>query len=167
MKTNDGNPRLTARQDVLGLAAFLLVCLVVSGIGGLVTATSVGGWYATLNKPVFNPPNWVFGPVWTVLYLAMAVAAWRVWRRAESIGRIRALAVFGIQLGLNLLWSVLFFGFQQIGLTLVDIVLLLTAITLNARLFWHIDRVAGWFFVPYIVWVVYATALNGSLWLLN
>jgi tryptophan-rich sensory protein len=159
--------RLTRRQDVFGLVTFLLACLVVSGIGGLVTATSVGGWYTTLDKPAFNPPNWVFAPVWTLLYLAMAIAAWRVWRSPPTVVRRRALGVFGLQLALNLLWSVMFFGFQQIGLALVDIFLLFSAIAYCSVLFWRVERLAGWLFVPYLLWVGFAGALNLSLWLLN
>lgn len=159
--------RLTRRQDALGLVAFLFTCLVVSGIGGLVTASSVGDWYTTLNKPDFNPPNWVFAPVWTALYVLMAIAVWRVWRSAETAARHRALQVFGIQLALNLLWSVVFFGFQQIGLALAEILLLVSTIAFCAVLFWRIERLAGWLFFPYLLWVSFAAALNLSLWLLN
>lgn len=167
MQQNFVATRLTRRQDALGLVAFLFTCLVVSGIGGLVTASSVGDWYTTLNKPDFNPPNWVFAPVWTALYVLMAIAAWRVWRSAETAARHRALQVFGIQLALNLLWSVLFFGFQQIGLALAEILLLASAIAYCAVLFWRIERLAGWLLFPYLLWVSFAAALNLSLWLLN
>lgn len=159
--------RLTRRQDVFGLVAFLFACLIVSGIGGLVTATSVGGWYATLDKPAFNPPNWVFAPVWTLLYVLMAIAAWRVWRSPEAIIRRWALGIFGLQLALNLLWSVLFFGLQQIGLALVEIMLLTSAVAFCALLFWRVERLAGWLLAPYLLWVTFANVLNLSLWLLN
>ena len=167
MHQDAATTRLTRRQDVLGLVAFLSACLVVSGIGGLVTATSVGGWYTTLDKPAFNPPNWVFAPVCTFLFLLMAIAAWRVWRSPRTVVRRRALGLFSLQLVLNLLWSVLFFGFQQIGLALFDLLLLLSAIAYSAVLFWRIERLAGWLFVPYLLWVAFAGALNLSLWLLN
>lgn len=167
MQQDAGGSRLTRRQDAFGLVGFLLVCLIVSGIGGLVTASSVGGWYVTLNKPAFNPPDWVFAPVWTILYLLMAVAAWRVWRSTKKAARRAALSVFGAQLALNLLWSIFFFGFQQIGLALIEILLLLSTIALNTVLFWRIERLAGWLFVPYVLWVSYAAALNLALWLLN
>jgi tryptophan-rich sensory protein len=159
--------RLTRGRDALGLVAFLFACLIISGIGGLVTATSVGGWYTTLDKPAFNPPSWVFAPVWTMLYVLMAIAAWRVWRSPQTDLRRRALGAFGLQLVLNLLWSVLFFGFQQIGAALVDIVLLFSAIAFNALLFWRVERLAGWLFVPYLLWVAFAALLILSLWLLN
>lgn len=154
-------------RDALGLVFFLILCLAVAGIGGAVTATSVDSWYQALQKPPFNPPNWVFAPVWTTLYVLMAISGWRVWRRARCEARRKALTVFAGQLGLNLAWSFLFFGFQEIGLALFEIVILLLAIIANAALFWRIDRLAGALFVPYVIWVTYATALNASLWLLN
>lgn len=159
--------RTTKYQDVLGLAVFLVLCLVVSGIGAAITATSVGTWYQALEKPSFNPPDWVFAPVWTTLYVLMAIAGWRVWRRARFKGARKALMVFAVQLALNLVWSLIFFGLQQIGLALVEIVILLLAIIATTVLFWRIDRWAGALFVPYVLWVAFATALNASLWLLN
>ena len=149
------------------LAAFVVACLSVSAIGGAVTATSVGDWYAALEKPAFNPPDWVFAPVWTVLYLMMAVAGWRVWRRAGFRGARIALALFAAQLALNLAWSLLFFGLRRIDLALVEIVVLLAVILSTTVVFWRIDRLAGWLFVPYAAWVAYAVVLNGSLWELN
>jgi tryptophan-rich sensory protein len=155
------------RRDVIGLVVFLVLCLAVSGIGGAVTATSVSTWYQVLQKPPFNPPDWVFAPVWTALYVMMAIAGWRVWRCGRSEAGRLALAVFAVQLGLNLIWSFLFFGLREIGPALVEIVVLLLAIIANTVLFWRIDRLAGMLFVPYALWVTYATALNASLWLLN
>lgn len=155
------------RKDILGLVAFLALCLVASGVGGAITATSVGGWYPTLHKPAFNPPDWVFAPVWTTLYVLMAVAGWRVWRRVGHRLNEAALKVFALQLGLNLAWSFIFFGLQQIALALVEIGFLLLSIIATAILFWRADRVAGLLFLPYIFWVALATVLNASLWLLN
>ncbi|OEJ69484.1 TspO/MBR family protein [Magnetovibrio blakemorei] len=157
---------LSRRRDILGLVAFIIGCLVVSGIGGIITATSVGSWYLSLEKPPFNPPNWVFAPVWTTIYVFMAVAGWRVWRR-NHVTRHRALMVFGVQLGLNLTWSFLFFGLQRIDLAMIEIFVLLIAIVTSTVLFWRIDRLAGTLFVPYVLWVSFATLLNGSLWVLN
>ncbi|MDH3195650.1 MAG: tryptophan-rich sensory protein [Hyphomicrobiales bacterium] len=159
--------RFSLGQDLLGLFGFVVLCLLVSSVGGIVTATSVGTWYQTLQKPPFNPPDWVFAPVWTALYLFMAVAGWRVWRHWKSKNRWRALLVFAVQLGLNLAWSFLFFGLQRIDLAMVQIIVLLFAIIANTVLFWQIDRLAGVLFVPYVLWVMYAMALNVSLWLLN
>ncbi len=159
-------PPLGRGRDLLGLLVFMALCLVVSGLGGAVTATSVGTWYQALEKPGFNPPDWVFAPVWTTLYLLMAIAGWRVWRRRAAAGR-RALAVFALQLALNLAWSFLFFGLQRIDLALAEIVILLFAILANMVVFWRIDRVAGALFVPYLLWVAYATLLTAALWRLN
>jgi benzodiazapine receptor len=158
---------MNRRTDILGLIGFLALCLVVSAIGGAVTATSVGTWYPTLQKPPFNPPDWVFAPVWTTLYVLMAIAGWRVWRCVGRRLNVTALKLFALQLALNLAWSFVFFGAQQIGLALVEICFLLFSIIATAILFWRIDRIAGTLFLPYIFWVAFATALNASLWLLN
>jgi translocator protein len=144
---------------------FLTVCFAVAAIGGMVTATSVDTWYPTLAKPAFTPPDRVFGPIWTALYAMMALAAWLVWRRVGW--GARALWLFFAQLALNLAWSVLFFGWQRIGLALVDMALLLALIALTLVAFWRIDRRAGLLLVPYLFWVAYASALNGAIWLMN
>jgi len=154
-------------RDLVGLFAFIVLCLVVSGIGGAVTASSVETWYQALEKPPFNPPDWVFAPVWTLLYIIMGIAAWRVWRFRSFEATSKALGFFALQLGFNLTWSFLFFGLQRIDLALVEIVILLVVIIVNAIMFWRIDRLAGLMFLPYIAWVTYATILNSSLWLLN
>jgi len=154
-------------RDLAGLAAFVLLCLGISALGGWATASSVGTWYAALVKPAFNPPNWVFAPVWTVLYLMIAAAGWRVWRRRGFSGAPGALGVYGLQLALNLAWSFVFFGAQAIGAGLVVIALLLAAVLANARLFFAIERPAGWLLVPYAAWVTFAIVLNAALWRLN
>lgn len=154
-------------SNIAGLIGFLIVCLAVAAIGGAITATSVTTWYPTLDKPAFNPPDWVFGPVWTTLYILMAIAGWRVWRHPRSTARRDALLVFAVQLGLNVTWSLLFFGLQQIGMALFEIVVLLFAIIVNMILFWRIERFAGALFVPYVLWVAFATLLNAALWLRN
>ena len=149
------------------LVAFIILCLAVSSVGGAITATSVDTWYQTLEKPSFNPPDWVFAPVWTALYILMGLAAWRIWRFRSISNTGKALSIFGVQLGLNLSWSILFFGLQRIDLALIEIFILLAIIVLNAILFWRIDRLAGLIFVPYVLWVTFATILNASIWLLN
>ncbi len=158
---------LSRGRDLLGLAGFVALCAAVSVIGGAVTATSVDTWYQALEKPAFNPPDWLFPVVWTALYIMIAVAGWRVWRSAPLDVTRRALAVFAVQLALNLAWSFVFFGFQSIGLALVEIVVLWLAIAANTILFWRLDRWAGALLVPYLVWVAYAAVLNAALWLLN
>lgn len=159
--------RLPLARDVFGLGGFVAVCLAVAGLGGAITATSVGTWYPGLHKPTFNPPDWVFAPVWTTLYVLMAIAGWRVWRRAGWDGARTALSIFAFQLVMNLGWSSLFFGLRQVGLALVEIVILLLFIAINALLFWKIDPLAGALFVPYGLWVAFAAVLNAALWVLN
>ena len=158
---------LTKRLDLFGLFVFVTLCLFVSAAGGMVTATSVDTWYQALAKPSFNPPDWVFAPVWTTLYFLMSVSGWRIWRLRASRATRGALALFGLQLFLNFAWSALFFGFQRIDLALIDIVILLVAIVANMTLFWRIERLATLLLVPYAAYVVFAIALNVSIWLLN
>jgi len=157
----------SAAADYAALAGFVLLCAAISGLGGWATAGSVSTWYPTLAKPSFNPPNWVFAPVWSTLYLMIALAGWRAWRRSGGAERRLALTAYGVQLGLNLSWSFVFFGAQLIGPALAVIVALLAAILVNARLFWRIDRAAGALLVPYAAWVAFATLLNAALWRLN
>lgn len=157
----------TPARSIGGLAFFLALCFAVSALGAAVTATSVGTWYQDLAKPSFNPPDWVFAPVWTTLFAFMAIAAWRVWRRTGLRAGRLALGVFMLQLVLNLGWSTAFFGLQRIDLALVVVVLLLLAIVVSAVLFARIDRLAGVLFVPYAAWVAFAIVLNASIWSLN
>ncbi len=155
-----------ALRDYAGLAAFLLVVALVSAAGGWATSSSVGTWYAGLVKPTFNPPRWVFGPVWSMLYALIAVAGWRLWRRGGPASRL-ALTAWCVQLLLNLVWSFLFFGGRMIGAALVEIVVLLVAIVVTILLAWRVDRPAAWLLVPYLAWVSFATLLNAALWRLN
>lgn len=157
---------MTRARDYAGLAVFIAINFAVSALGGWATAASVGTWYPTLAKPAFNPPNWIFAPVWSALYLMIAIAAWRVWRRGGGEARL-ALTVYAVQLALNLSWSFVFFGARLIGPALAVIAALLAAILANAFLFWRIDRVAGALLVPYAAWVSFATLLNAALWRLN
>lgn len=163
---NGARPR-ALRADILALIGFVLVCFAVAGVAGAVTADTVDTWYRALDKPAFTPPDWVFAPVWTILYAAMAVAAWRVWRKVGFAQRRTALGLFAVQLVLNGAWSVLFFRAHAIGLALADIALLWLAILATTLAFWRIDRVAGILFLPYLLWVGYAAALNGAIWLRN
>ena len=163
-------PRFGDREDlfcdVLALLAFIAASFAVSALGGLITATSVGDWYQELQKPAFNPPNWLFAPVWTVLYLMIAVAGWRVWRRIGWGGGL-ALPAFAAQLALNLGWSSVFFGLKSPGAALAVILALMAAILVTTRLFWAADRLAGLLFLPYLAWVGFATVLNAAIWHLN
>ena len=146
----------------LSLVLFLL--LVVGG-GGLIGAYNVpGDWYRALNKPAFNPPDAVFAPVWTLLYAIIAIAGWRI-RHAADAGR--AMAVWWLQLGLNLLWSPVFFTLRSPAAALVVILALLAAIGAFVAFAWHRDRVAAGLFVPYALWVAFASVLNASIVMLN
>ncbi|MGF1626424.1 MAG: TspO/MBR family protein [Alphaproteobacteria bacterium] len=159
--------RIGLRRGLIALAVSLAAVLAVSVVGGLVTADAVAVWYPTLRKPSYNPPDWVFGPVWTVLYVMMAVAAWRVWRRTGLVGGRVALGLYAGQLALNLGWSLLFFGARQVGLALAEIVLLFIAILATAIVFSRIDRLAAALLLPYLLWVAFAALLNAAIWSLN
>ena len=147
------------------LCGFILLCLAVGGVSGAITPRAILEWYPTLNKPPFNPPNWVFGPVWTVLYVMMAVAAWRAWAKGAKVNG--ALGWFYVQLALNFLWTFLFFGAHAIGAAFIEIVLLWASIAVTGIKFWKIDHTAGWLMAPYLAWVSFATLLNASFWWLN
>lgn len=155
------------RGDRLSLVVFLLGCGGVSAIGGWATSTSVATWYTGLARPAFTPPDWVFAPVWTVLFLLIAIAGWRVWLRRRSCNVGAALTVYTIQLALNLGWSLLFFGMQRVDLATIKILLLWTAIALNLLLFVRIDRIAGLLLAPYLLWVSFAALLTVRIWQLN
>jgi len=153
--------------QLLGLLVFLAASAVVAGLGGLATATNVNGWYATADKAPWSPPNWVFGPVWTLLYTAMAVAAWLVWRRRAEETR-PALTAYAVQLVLNLLWTPVFFGLYPVlgtpalWIAFGIIVALAVAVAVTVLYFGPISRTAGLLLLPYFAWVVFASSLN--LW---
>jgi len=151
----------------LGLVVAVAVCLGAGFIGAMATASSVGTWYPSLVKPSWNPPDAVFGPVWTVLYIAMGVAAWLVWRR-RGAGRVGGpLLLFILQLVLNAGWSLLFFGLRSPGLALIEIVLLWLAIAATLWSFARVQRWAALLMAPYLAWVTFAAALNLQIWRLN
>ena len=151
----------------LRLGLFLAACFAAAALGGVATGGAVRDWYPTLAKPAWNPPAWVFGPVWTVLYVLMAVAAWLVWRRAGWSGARRALTVFFVQLTLNAAWSGLFFGLRNPGAAFAEILLLWGAIAWTLVLFWRFSALAGMMFIPYLAWVSFAAVLNFTIWRLN
>ena len=154
-------------RDILGLIVSLALCYAVMAVAGIATAATVGTWFQALVQPSFRPPDWLFAPVWFVLYTLMGIAAWRVWRIAGFSGARRALTLYAVQLGLNFAWSFLFFSFKMIGPAFVEILVLLVAVILTAIAFRRIDGWAAAMFVPYIAWVSFASLLNGSLWVLN
>jgi tryptophan-rich sensory protein len=154
-------------RPALMLIGFLLASFAAAAIGNVFTADGVRDWYPTLAKPTWTPPGWLFGPVWTVLYICIGVAGWLVWRRAGFAGARVAMIVFGVQLALNALWSVLFFGMRQPGWAFVEIVLLWIAIAGTIIAFWRHSRPASLLLAPYLLWVTFASALNFAIWQLN
>ncbi len=153
----------------LKIAIFVATCLAVGFLSGQATQSSVNTWFPTLIKPSFNPPPWVFAPVWSLLYTMMGIAAGLVWSRIdfETETVRKALLFFAIQLALNALWSLLFFGLKNPFLALIEIVLLWLMIYETYVKFIKIDKIAGYLFVPYLLWVSFATVLNAGIWWLN
>jgi tryptophan-rich sensory protein len=154
------------RQGIV-LAGFVLLCLAIGGVGGWLTVDGVATWYQMIAKPSWRPPDWVFGPVWTALYIMMGCAGWLIWRGDNSPGRRPALVAWFAQLALNFFWSPLFFGFHTVGLALIDIYLLWLLIGRFFFTAWSLSRPAAFLFSVYWVWVTYATALNLAIWLMN
>lgn len=148
----------------------LIICLIIpqlaGGIGSLFTSSPIRNWYPTLEKPFLNPPNWVFGPVWTILFLLMGYALYLVWINADK-NKTTAYIAFGMQIVLNILWSVIFFGLRNPGLAFLEILVLWFAIVFNIFAFYRISRPSGYLLIPYLLWVTFAMYLNYSLWVLN
>jgi len=160
-----GSSRL---REVLRLVVSIVVCQLAGGIGAIFTTPAIPNWYASLNKPSFNPPNTVFFPVWTTLYTLMGIAAFLVWRKGLHERRVRvALGIFVIQLVLNTAWTIIFFGLYSLFGAVIAIVFLWIAILINIVTFWRISKVAGALLIPYILWVSFAGILNISVWMLN
>ncbi len=154
-------------RNYLALSLFLVACLAVGMLGSIATQQSVSTWYETLNKPAFTPPNWVFGPVWTLLYVLMAVAAWLVWKRTGFWGASFALTLFGLQLLLNLGWTLTFFGMKNPGWAFFEILVLVGLIAGTIKAFQRIRPAAAYLMWPYLAWTSFATLLNYSIWRMN
>jgi translocator protein len=145
---------------------FFLALVILIGRGGQIfTDTTVRDWYQTLQKPEGNPPDWVFAPVWTCLYILIAVSGWLIFIKRKT--QIRAFVIYGAQLLFNLTWSFCFFFLKNPGLAFLDILVLLVLIILNILVFWKIYRVSGILLIPYLVWTLYAAGLNLAIWRLN
>lgn len=158
--------RKNPASRALALGVFFLACFLAAGLGSLFAMGALGSWYAGLVKPSWNPPSWVFAPVWTVLYAFMAVAGWLVCQRGGSQSRL-ALRWFAIQLALNVGWSAVFFGLQLPGLAFFELLALWVAITATLLSCWRVSRTAGILLAPYFLWVGFATILNFVIWRLN
>ena len=155
------------KASAVALFSFLMMFYFRFKLGSIVTATSVSDWYQSLHKASFNPPNGAFSPVWIVLYFLMAISGWLVWQHGKSRAVLIALSLFGIQLAMNLGWSLLFFGMKRIDLALAEILLLSLVVIANTILFWRIDWLAGALLAPYALWLIFASVLNSYIWALN
>lgn len=157
-----------SKKNIVMLFFFVTLCLVLgNGLGGYFTFLSVETWYQTLNKPSFNPPDWIFGPVWTTLYILMGIAIWLVWKNKPSKIRTTSIRIFWLQLFFNIFWTYLFFGIQRIDLGFFEIIFLIFLISLNIIYFFKINKNASYLLVPYLIWVLYASILNYNIWILN
>ena len=164
MKLSEPDKPSCADRKFLALLAWLAVCFAAAAMGGLFMP---GEWYASLKNPAWNPPGWIFGPVWTALYAMMAVAAWLVWRQGGWRKQRKPLIIFLVQLALNALWTPLFFHFHWPGVAFVEIVLLWLAIAATMAVFRPVSHTALLLLVPYLAWVSFAAVLNLTLWRLN
>lgn len=160
---------ISRKRSLLTLVFFLLLCLAAGGIGGFATAENVDTWYRTIEKPSWNPPGWLFGPVWTTLYVMMGISGWLVWKNQKSSAAAKrnALALFGVQLILNGLWSFVFFEWHLLAWALIEILILWVAIVATLVAFFRIRKAAGWLLVPYLAWVSFASFLTYTIWMLN
>jgi tryptophan-rich sensory protein len=154
----------TTIRAALALGGWVVLCFAAASLGAVFMP---GEWYAALRKPAWNPPGWLFGPVWSVLYTMMGVAAWLVWRQGGFARQRRPLGLFLVQLVLNALWTPLFFGLHWPGVAFAEIILLWLAIAWTIAAFGRVSRAAAWLLAPYLAWVSFATVLNGTLWRLN
>lgn len=154
-------------QQALGLIVITGICFAVAGIGSLFMTPALNGWFVTLQKPSWNPPNWLFAPVWTVLYLCMAIAAWLVWRQRGWAGATVPLTLFLVQLLLNGAWTGLFFGLRRPWIAFAEVVLLWCAILVTTFYFGRVMPIAGWLLAPYLTWVTFAAVLNVTLARMN
>jgi len=159
-------------KPLIQLIIAIAIAELAGVIGSFFTVSAIDTWYAGIVKPAWNPPSWVFGPVWVVLYAMMGVAVWLVWRRRDSVSKHGmtwrwALAMFGVQLVLNALWSIIFFGLHSPGWAFVGIVLLWAAIVGTIGVFWRISKPAALLLIPYVLWVSFAGFLNYTIWDLN
>ena len=157
-----------SKKNIVWLFFFITLCLVLgNGLGGYFTFVSVETWYQTLNKPVFNPPDWVFGPIWTTLYILMGISIWLVWKSENNRTRTIAIRIFWLQFFFNVFWTYLFFGIQKISLSFVEIIFLSFLIFFNIFYFFKIDKIASYLLIPYLIWVLYASFLTYNIWVLN
>jgi len=155
------------KKKIVGALLAIAFCELIGSIGSIFIIPAIGGWYAILNKSPLNPPNWIFGPVWTTLFAFMGVAAFRIWDKIKDRTAKTALMIFAFQLVLNVLWSILFFGAHNPAGAFIDIILMWLAIIWTILAFWKIDRAAAWLLAPYLLWVSFAAYLNYAVMVMN
>jgi tryptophan-rich sensory protein len=159
---------MSQKVNVFRLLVSIIICQFAGAIGAIFTSSSLESWYLLLEKPTFNPPSWVFFPVWTTLYTLMGISLYLVWEKGIQQKEVKAgVFLFGLQLGLNILWSFLFFGLQSSYLAFLEILLLWFAILLTAIQFWKVSKAASYLLIPYFLWVSFAALLNYQIWVLN
>jgi len=155
------------KKSILPLLISILIVFSFGFIGSLFTSSSIVSWYAFINKPLFSPPNWIFAPVWTLLYILMGISAFLIWKKRDNLKTKQALIFYGIQLVLNAFWSIIFFGMHNPGLALLEIIILWIFILITLIKFYKINKTAGVLFIPYLLWVSFASILNYAVWILN
>lgn len=155
------------KSDIIKFVISILIPLLLGAIAGGFTSQAVPDWYASLNRPSFSPPNWIFGPVWTTLYILLGISLYLIWKQTPSKERNNALIIFSIQMFLNFIWSFVFFYFNQIGLALIVIIGLWLSIILMLNRFYKIKPLAAYLNLPYILWVTFASVLNAGYFILN
>ena len=155
------------KKSILPLLISILIVFSFGFIGSFFTTSSITNWYAFINKPLFSPPNWIFGPVWTLLYILMGISAFLIWKKRDNLKTKQAFIFYGIQLILNALWSIIFFGMHNPGLAFLEIIILWLFILITLIKFYKINKIAGLLFIPYLLWVSFASILNYAIWMLN
>ena len=152
------------KNKYLSLGLILIITFLASGIGSFVTSSFKEPWYSEILLPSFNPPSWVFGPVWTTLYIFMSIAAWSAWKQTSDK---KILQIYFIHLFFNSMWSVIFFGFHQIFVALIDLGIILIFIIWLMRIYYHVNKISFLLMIPYLLWSSYALILNGAIFYLN
>jgi len=155
------------KKHLFPLLISILLALSAGFIGSFFTTPSISSWYAFINKPSFSPPNWLFAPVWTLLYILMSIAAFLIWQKRDNPKAKQALRFYGTQLILNALWSIIFFGMHNPGLAFLEIIFLWSFILITLIKFYQINKIAGLLFIPYLLWVSFALILNLFVWMIN
>lgn len=154
-------------SKIIKLTLCICIPLLIGGIGGFATIDEVKGWYLTLHKPSFNPPNYLFGPVWTSLYVLMGISFYLILTAENKKHIKKAWGIYGVQLLLNLTWSFLFFKFHWVGLAFIEVLMMWISILFMIIIFYRIDKKAAYLQIPYLIWVSFASLLNGAIWALN